>query len=37
MPHFEPSPRRAEKRGVSCGVLISRMSRMPASISVLSG
>ena len=34
MPHCEPSPSSASKRGVSCGVLMSRMSRMPASISV---
>ena len=32
-----PSPSSASKRGVSCGVEITRMSRMPASISVDSG
>jgi hypothetical protein len=37
MPHCEPSPSSASKRGTSCGVLIRRMSRIPASISVLSG
>jgi hypothetical protein len=37
MPQAEPSPSSAWKRGVSCGVLISSTSRMPASISTDSG
>ena len=34
MPYWLPSPSSCAKRGVSCGVLMSNMSRMPASISV---
>ena len=37
MPHCEPSPNSCSKRGVSCGVLMIRTSRMPAIISVLRG
>jgi hypothetical protein len=37
MPQREPSPSSDSKRGVSCGVLITSTSRMPASISVDSG
>jgi hypothetical protein len=37
MPQRLPSPSSAWKRGVSCGVLITSTSRMPASISVESG
>jgi hypothetical protein len=37
MPHWLPSPSSSVKRGVSCGVLISSTSRMPASMSVVSG
>ncbi len=36
-PQREPSPSSCAKRGVSSGVEMSRMSRMPASISVDSG
>ena len=36
-PRPRRSPRRRSKRGVSCGVEIKRMSRMPASISDDSG
>jgi hypothetical protein len=36
-PNFEPSPRRAANAGASRGVVMMRMSRMPASISTLSG
>ena len=36
-PHCEPSPSSCSKRGVSCGVEMTRTSRIPASISVLSG
>jgi hypothetical protein len=32
-----PVPRSSRNRGVSCGVEITRISRMPASISVVSG
>jgi len=32
MPHCEPSPRSSSKRGRSCGVLMTRIYRMPASI-----
>ena len=37
MPHCEPSPSRRWNRACSCGVLITSTSRMPASISTLSG
>jgi hypothetical protein len=37
IPRRDPSPSSCWKRGVSCGVETTRMSRMPASISVLSG
>ena len=36
-PNWLPSPSNASKRGVSSGVLIIRISRIPASIIVLSG
>ena len=36
-PHWLPSPRSCSKRGVSWGVEMMRMSRMPASIRVLRG
>ena len=32
-----PSPSNLVKRGVSCGVLMSRMSLMPANINLVSG
>ena len=37
MPNWLPSPSRRSKRGVSSGVEMMRMSRMPASMSVESG
>jgi len=37
MPQRLPLPSKASKRGVSCGVLMTSTSRMPASISVDSG
>ena len=36
-PSCAPSPSSCSKRGMSCGVEMTRMSRMPASISVDSG
>ena len=36
-PHWLPSPSSCSKRGVSCGVLMIKISRTPANISVLSG
>ncbi|MNY31869.1 hypothetical protein D3C86_1660490 [compost metagenome] len=36
-PHWLPSPSMVAKRGRSCGVEMTRISRMPAVISVESG
>ena len=37
IPHCAPSPRSVRNAAESCGVVMIRMSRMPASISVVSG